>query len=137
MTRMEKAEAGLIVALVAAAWAATPQLHWMPAVGSLIGYAAALLLGQGLIRDVARLLVRRVSSGQRQRIVCLCAESSIGIALLVVGASLTFLGLTEPVLVSRLGLSAGIAGVLVLGFVAKDFVITVRREKDHARIIPW
>lgn len=137
MTRAEKIELGLIALAVAGAWFATPGLRWTPAVGTLLGYSAALLLGQGLIRDVAKLVARRVAEGQRQRIACLCAESSVGLGLLLVGATLTLLGLTEGVRVSHVGFVAGVAVVLVLGFVAKDYVITVRREKDHARIIPW
>lgn len=137
MTRAERIELGLMATTVAVVALGTPGLRWTPAVGALIGYGAALLLAQGLVRDVAQLIARRVTSAQRQRIVCLCAESSVGIGLIAIAIALTLAGISEPVMVSRCALVAGVAVVLVFGFVAKDYVITIRREKDHARIIPW
>jgi hypothetical protein len=137
MTRAERIELGLMAMTVAVVAWSTPDLRWTPAVGALIGYGAALLLAQGLVRDVAKLVQRRVASAQRQRIACLCAESSVGIGLLTIAIGLTLAGITEPVTISRGVLVAGVAVVLIFGFVAKDYVITIRREKDHARIIPW
>jgi hypothetical protein len=137
LSRTEKVELGLIgVAIMTTAWLSAG-LRWTPAFSTLVGYSAALLLGQGLVRDVARLVIRRRAAGGSRRIMCLCAESTIGLLLIGLAVGLTLLGLTETVAIGRIGLTLGLAAVLASGFVAKDYVLSIRKEKDHASVILW
>jgi hypothetical protein len=138
MTTLEKAELG-IIALVGAGTAAFASA-WTASVGQVIGIAAAVILAQGLVRDVVKLVVkRRAMAGEAgpRRIVCLCAESTVGLLLVCVSTALVFSGLDQPVHLGHLLLSFGVPGLLLFGFVAKDYVISVRRETDHASVLVW
>lgn len=128
-----RVELALIVVAVAGCWLATSGLRWELSLGKLLAYSAALLLGQGLARDVLRILLRP-RAGSTRRIKCLCGESSLGLVLLIAGLGLLFLGIRDQVVLGRLGLSGLVAGVLVTGFVAKDYILVIRRETDHATI---
>ena len=131
--RLVRLELALLVVVLGASWAASAGLDWRPRFGALALYAAAVILAQGLIRDLLRLALQ--GRGQvTRRLRCLCAESTIGVGLLGAGALLLLLGLEEPVQVDRARLVAGMAGLLALGFVAKDYVLVLRREEDHASI---
>lgn len=131
--RLQRLELVLIALGLGATWALGDGLSWSPRCGALAGYAAAVLLGQGLLRDLLRLaLGGRVPVTRRMR--CLCAESTLGLVLLVAGAALLLLGLEEPVQVDRARLVGGLAGLFGLGFVAKDYVLVIRREEDHGSI---
>lgn len=132
-SRLQRVELGLIVGGLAATWVLARDLSWSPRCGALAGYAAAVLLAQGLVRDVARLgLGGRVPVTRRMR--CLCAESTLGVGLLLIGLTLLLLGLEEPVGLDRARLTGGLGALLALGFVAKDYVLVIRREEDHGSI---
>ncbi len=135
MTRADKLECAVIAA-VAVAWAALAPRSWSGAAGTAIGMAGGLLLAQGLLRDIAKLALRR-DSAEKKRIVCLCAESSIGLLLVTSGAALALLGLNQPVTINSLALRLAPLAVLVLGFIAKDYVLVIRKEKDHGSVIVW
>lgn len=131
--RLQRVEVGLIVAGLVVTWVLARDLSWAPRFGALAGYAAAVILGQSLLRDVARLaLGGRVPVTRRMR--CLCAESTLGVGLLLAGLTLLLLGLEEPVQIDRARLTGGLAALLALGFVAKDYVLVIRREEDHGSI---
>lgn len=136
LTRMEKAELALIAAAIAAAWAAMGRREWSPSLGGLAGWAAALILAQGLVRDLVRLALPR-PEGERRRLACLCAESAIGMVLLLAAAAITLLGVTQTVALDRTCLALSVLTVLGAGFFAKDYVVTVRKEKDHASVVVW
>ncbi len=55
----------------------------------------------------------------------------------VLGLAATAVGLEDTVRFGSVGLTATAAAILVFGFFAKDYVIVVRKEKDHASIIVW
>lgn len=115
-----------------AGWSWDPELRW------LFGYAAALILGQGLLRDVARLVLRRGPRPEATKLACLCAESSLGLTLLLVGAGgLTLLGVSQTVHVTPGRLSLGVLALLTVGYVAKDYVLVLERVEDHGTIRPW
>lgn len=124
------------VALVAT-FLLTPGLAWTPEAGALMGYAAAVLLGQGLLRDLLRLALAGRSGAPRRRVPCLCAESTLGLGLLAAGLLLLGLGLGGPVALGRAGLVGGLAALFLLGFVAKDYVVVIRREEDHGSVAVW
>jgi hypothetical protein len=126
------------VAALAVTFAATGGLAWQVPFGTAMGYGAAALLAQGLVRDVVTLALRRRSGGGApRRIGCLCAESTVGLLLVALAVGITLLGISEPVLLTRPRLVGALAAVLIGGFVAKDYVVIVRRETDHASIAVW
>lgn len=135
--RLNRIELPALALAVLATFLLTPGLAWAPQSGALMGYAAAVLLGQGLLRDLLRLALAGRSSAPRRRIPCLCAESTMGLGLLLVGLLVLGLGLGGPVALGQPSLTAGLAAVLALGFVAKDYVIVIRREEDHGSIAVW
>lgn len=133
----ERVELVLVAVSLGAAAALAEGLAWSVPFGRLVGYAAAALLGQGLVRDVTRLVVRRVRrevAPPTTKLLCLCAESSVGVLLVVAGLGLTLLGIDQAVVVTRGVLVGGLAAVLLFGFVAKDWVLVLRRVEDHATI---
>lgn len=138
LTRMDKVELALIGLAIVSMWLTTSDIIWTPRFGALLSYVAVLLLGQGLVRDVARLAWRRRKrAGEVKRVGCLCAESTVGLALVTVAAGLTLLGVSETATLGRGALTGFVAAVLLSGFVAKDYVVIVRKEKDHASVITW
>ncbi|MBI4639257.1 MAG: hypothetical protein HY731_01095 [Candidatus Tectomicrobia bacterium] len=138
LTRMEKVELGLIVLAIVGTWLLMGQSEWSLYFGVLMGYSAALLLGQGLIRDIARIIMMRGKhSGEKERIPGLCAESTIGMLVILLGLLLTLLGVTQRVALGRTGLTVLVGIILVIGFMTKDYVLIVRKEKDHASLIVW
>ena len=136
LTRMEKVELVLIVAATTAAWAGMGSREWAPPLGSLAGWAAGLLFGQGLLRDLVRLALPR-PEGEKRRLACLCAESALGLVLLLAAAAVALLGVTQTVALDRTCLALSVACVLGAGFFAKDYVVVVRKEKDHSSVVIW
>jgi hypothetical protein len=117
--------------------AATGGLEWSVSLGTLVCYAAIVILGQGLVRDLVRLLLRSGPPAKRERLVCLCAESTIGMGLVAAGAALLLVGSTAPLVVDRGELVAGLGSLFTFGFFAKDWVLVLRRVEDHASISPF
>jgi hypothetical protein len=133
----ERVELALVAASLGAAAALAEGLAWSVPFGTLVGYAAAVLLGQGLVRDVSRLVARRLRgevAPPTTKLLCLCAESSVGVLLVAAGLGLTLLGIDQPVVVTHGVFVGGLAAVLLFGFVAKDWVLVLRRVEDHAAI---
>lgn len=134
LTRAGGIEIALCAAAIGATWFLAAGLSWSPQLGSLLAYSAAVFLGQGLIRDLARLAARRGQGKPTQKLMCLCAESTIGVVGLVAGLTLLGMGIEEQVLVTGPRLTAILAGLLGAGFVAKDYVLVVKRVEDHGDI---
>jgi hypothetical protein len=135
--RLQRLELGGLALALLAVWPLARDLEWSPRCGALCGYAAAVLLGQGLLRDLARLALASVGGVPRaplRRLRCLCAESTLGLGLLGAGLLLLLAGLEEPVRIDRPRLLAGLVVLLGVGFLAKDYVLVVRREEDHGSI---
>jgi hypothetical protein len=138
MTRAEIVEIVLIAAAIpAAALAPGRDVTWTLAFGKVVGYSAALLLGQGLLRDVLHLALVRRAPGEGRRIACLCAESTLGLVLVAAAVGLTLIGIEDTVALGAAGRAALVAAIVGTGFVAKDYVISVRKERDHASVIVW
>jgi hypothetical protein len=135
MAKADKVEL-VTIGLASIAWAIFDRQSWSGAAGTLLGMAGALLLTQGLLRDVIKLALRRERS-EKKRIACLCAESSIGLLLVLAGMALAALGLNQPVVASATAVLLGPPLVLVLGFIAKEYVVVIRKEKDHGSVIVW
>lgn len=133
LTGFEKAELLAIGVVIPALFAATQGLEWTVSFGALVAYSAGLLLGHGLIRDLARLAVEGRKK-PTESLLCLCAESSIGLAALGAGTLLLAIGIRDTVTLNTYSLTAVVAGILALGFLAKDYVLIVRKVKDHGTI---
>ena len=119
--------------LIAAAVNLSAQDHWSPRFGALVSYAAALILGQGLLRDLIKLAFRGMSQPTR-KLRCLCGETSVGLALLAAGLGSLWLGIDERVSISGLQLWVGLAALLAGGFLIKDYVLVIERVSDHSAI---
>ena len=127
-------ESVLIAAVVAATWVWWGDQTWSLELRIAFGYTAAVVLGQGLIRDVVRLLVAGRPKGTRT-FRCLCAESTLGLGLLLLGVGgLTCLGVTEHVRLDGSRLPLTLLGVLLLGLFLKDYAISIHRIQDHGDI---
>ena len=127
-------ESVLILVVVAATWLWWGERVWSLELRIAFGYAAAVILGQGLIRDLVRLrLSGRPQATRTLR--CLCAESTLGLGLLLLGAGgLTCLGITERVHLDGARLPLTLLSVLVLGLLIKDYAVSIHRIQDHGEI---
>lgn len=109
--------------------------------GGLVTAASLTLLLQGFCRDVWRLLAaRRAASKPEVRYAqCLCVESAVGLTGIIAAAGLTALGSGPQLPLRQPWVALGAAGVLVVGFLLKDFVFEwspwrLYRAKDHATL---
>lgn len=133
LRRRERVELALIALALPALWFAARDLSWSPRFGALVAYCAALFLGQGLLRDLARLALEGRKTAT-QKMLCMCAETSVGVVALLAGLSLLGLGLEERVTLTANRLTALVGALLAFGFVAKDYVLVLRRVEDHGTI---
>ena len=150
MRTREKIELGLIATVAAAAWFFAARLPVKLPAGYLILAASVLLLGQGLLRDLwvkygakkDHPAAETQAPAAKQKIVCMCMESTVGVAGVIGGLAILLCGIGRIVEVPLYFWPALVLCVGVVGFVIKDFVLdwkarSVRRVKDHQSIIPW
>ena len=142
MTIVEKVEFTLIPVLGAIFWLLPIGLPEKPGSGRLLLVAAAILLFQGLIRDLWLLRKSKLSAkiDSPVRAQCICAESLIGITGVVVGIGLLGSGIDRPVSVSNGTWSLLVMAILTMGYGIKDYVIElnplrIRRDKDHLNLV--
>lgn len=133
LSTFEKSELLTIGIAIPALFAATQGLDWTLPFGALIAYAAGLILAHGLVRDVTRLAIEGRKT-PTESLLCLCAESTIGLAVLAAGSLLLAVGIKDTVSLTTYSLTALVAGILTLGFLSKDYVFVVRKVKDHGTI---
>ena len=131
--RADSIEAAAIAAALLLVAALSGGLSTAFPLGQVLAAAGAVILAQGLVRDVVRLATRDASA-PRQRMRCLCAESAVGPALVVAGILLLLAGTGGPVDLDRPRVVGGLAALLAFGFVAKDWVIVLKRVDDHGAI---
>jgi hypothetical protein len=142
MTRAEWIELTTIVVTAAASFFARPLLPSAMPLWQIVLGLSVLLLAQSLVRDVAILFRKRHSqtSEPRQEAQCFCLESTVGMTGVIAGALFVGLGNAHQIPISHLEFSIAVMGILTLGFIIKDFVISwnpigARREKDHLNLI--
>ena len=142
MTRVEWVEVGLVVAISIAALALPSEFLSDLTLGEAVLYLSALLLAQGLVRDLALLLRNRSAAhgGVFQESQCLCLESAIGVAGVVAGAMLFVSPNAQFLAIADWQASLAVAATLAAGFFIKDLVITwnplgIRREKNPLSVI--
>ena len=109
--------------------------------GDLLLLGAATLLLQGLGRDLGRLVEGRHVPESR-KVTCVCLESTVGLAAIVVGAALAFGWTTARVSLAPLTWPASLAAVLAFGAFTHDVVfdwraLRLRREADHRANVGW
>jgi hypothetical protein len=138
----EKVElAGIPVVTGLVAWLA-PRPGANLELGELIAGAALLVLLQGFCRDLWLLRQSRLNktTAAPRAAQCMCVESAMGLTGVVAGIGLVGFGLGHPLFVSTRALVVAVAGVMLAGFLLRDFVFEwspwkIYREKDHAQVI--
>ena len=139
----EKIELALIGAAGATSWLAFPLLPVSLPAGSFALVAAALLLGQGLVRDLWLKYgapgVPSLSSSSRTSV---CAESGLGVVGVLAGGALLGAGAGGQLAMTALRWALLVWSVGALGFGLKDVVLDLRArrwriEKDHRSIVIW
>ncbi len=141
MSKIEKTESVLILVFSILLLCSVNALPASMSPSRLVLYSAGLLLAQGLIRDLWIVFSTRHATRQDTRAEqCFCVESTIGFTGILAGALLFLLGYDTPIPITQIILAMSFIGVLVIGFVIKDFVIAWRpwriyREKNHLNII--
>ena len=102
-------------------------------------HPARAVLAEAGIACEDTLILRRVNTveGRKtatQKMLCMCAETSVGVVALVAGLALLGIGLEERVTLTGNRVTALVAALLAFGFVAKDYVLVLRRVEDHGTI---
>ena len=142
MTSLEKIELSLIPVLGAFVWLMRTELPDSIGVGTLLFWVCGLLLFQGLLRDLWLLAKARraTSGGLQKRMRCMCAESTIGMAGVVLGAVILGCGIDRVISVGSTTWIALSVLTTTAGFLIKDYVVQfsplrVRHDKDHVNIV--
>ena len=142
MTKAEISELFLIPLAGACAWLVGTWLPNSIGVGSLLLASSVLLLLQGLLRDIWLLFQRKTAqqSGERQKLLCMCVESTVGVSGVVAGLVVLGSALDWPVPMTPWLWGLLAIAVLILGFAVKDLIFEfrpfrVRRDKDHLNIV--
>lgn len=142
MGKPEVLELGLIVLVATGTWFAQSMLPDVLPLGRVLLMASGLLLLQSLIRDLS-ILARKSNEGkarQPEAAQCMCIESAVGAAGVVIGAGLVGAGVGASVAMPALAWVVLVLLVLLAGLLIKDFVFEwapwrIRRDKDHMNII--
>ncbi len=146
MSTGEKFEIGLIPLIGLFLWIVAPGLPDQVEAGSFLLIFSALILLQGLIRDLLKLLYSApepVPPQNCRETRCICLESVIGISGILLGILLTGFAVRGQVEMTRWCWSLTVMVVLATGFLIKDYVLIltpfrIYREKDRRRIrISW
>jgi hypothetical protein len=143
ISRTAAVELVVISAFAVVTWLASSALPARMQLADLSLLGAALLLAQGLVRDVARLVHLRLSPRERGGgPVCMCVESVVGASVILAALATLACGVTATLAMSRVVWTAGVVAIMLVGFLVKDAVFdwrarTVRRAADHAKLVPW
>lgn len=142
MNRSEKVELGVILALSLGCWLTPSPLPNRVDLGYLLLSFSVLFLVQGLVRDVWLLSrsKRAPLTGRQERAGCVCAESSVGAAGGLSGATLVCAGISRPIMMEKWMWGLCAFGVMGTGFLIKDYILEwnpwrIRRDKDHINIV--
>lgn len=120
--------------------------HSLPArieVGEAVLGMAALLLVQGLVRDLVRLRgARAAAKSGAPRITCVCAESTIGATAILAGVLIVFAMTPVSLRVPSFAWPIGVGLVMVFGFSTRHLVLDwrerrLRWEPNHGGIVAW
>jgi len=147
MTAREKGELVLIALAISGSATLYTRLPAKLNSGDIVLYASILLLAQGLVRD---LWIKFASPKPAAKPdlphatgpICMCVESTVGVLGVIIGLMLVFAGTQTPVKLAAWFWPVMVGGVLIVGYLIKDFVLDwrgkrIRREKDHQNIVFW
>lgn len=142
MTPAEKLELALIAIVGLSVELLAGHLPSRIGIGPLLLGASAMLLFQGLVRDLWLITRQKpnLEEEARRKALCMCAESTVGMTGVVAGLGILGSGIDAALPVSPLLLSALVSAVLVFGFLIRDFIFEwrpfrIRREKDHLNVV--
>ena len=129
---------GAAILLVAALSRRFPQSL---ALGDLVLGGAVVLLLQGLVRDLRRVATAPREASTRE-ISCVCVESTVGVAAIVAGLSLTLGWRAGALRLAPEALPIGFAAVVLFGTAVRNIVfdwraLRLRREADHRARVTW
>ena len=142
MTITEKIELVMIPVSGGSVFLLAGELPVNVGVGQLLLWASALLLFQGLMRDLFLLARQKRTNrpGPRREARCMCVESTAGVIGIVVGLVMIGAATDRKVVLDRWTWSLLAMGSMAVGFAIKDYVVEwrpwrVRREPDHLNVI--
>jgi len=144
MTFAEQIECSLIVAFALTAFVFKDVIPIPQSLSYACIYLSALLLLQGLIRDVYYLYLGMNSSKQKVTkatpILGLCIESTIGAIGIIVGLSMFFFVSELHIQLPAIVWVSSIIVVVVFGFLVKDYVVEflpfrLRQDINHMNVI--
>jgi hypothetical protein len=143
---MRTADKGELVAIVVVVGLVAAARGWLPVrveIGNVVLGAAALLLFHGLLRDLVRVrAARRAAAASARTVTCVCAESTIGLGVIVAGLVMVF-GFTPIVVhVPAYAWPLGVLAVMSFGFLTRNLVLDwrerrLRWESDHSVAVAW
>lgn len=141
LTLLEKVELAAIPVAITLSWIAPVPAGASLRLGSLLTTASLLLLLQGFCRDVwLWVATRRAAVKPEPHYArCMCVESAVGMTGILAAAGLTAFSFGPEIHLRQPWLTVGVAGVLIAGFLLKDFVFEwspwrIYREKNHATL---
>jgi hypothetical protein len=141
MTQSERIELALIAASALVVWQLRAYLPATFTLAESVLGLSALLLGQGLVRDVIILLraPNRSADKPRQQAQCMCLESTVGATGVVAGIVL-MLALTDLGMWNRNVFLLAALSTMLIGLLLKDVVVTwsplgFKKERDHLNLI--
>ena len=142
MTTAEKVELAFIPCVGMIVWTLATYFPATMGLGTLVLWASALLLLQGLVRDswLLRKTKQDTQTGSIRMLSCICVESTVGVTGVVLGLVLLGAGLSEFVVMNRWEWCLATIVVMTIGFAVKDYVFGWRpfrilRIKDHSSIV--
>jgi len=142
MTTADKTELALIPLLGAGLLLAAPLLSDKMGLERVLLSTSALLLLQGLIRDVWLLASRKrgKAASQPRRARCLCVESAVGLSGILAGLLLLGSEADYPITLNHWQWGILLMATMTSGFLIKDLVLEwnplrLRRDRDHINIV--
>ena len=143
MTTTEKKELSIIAVCLLVLVLFRPWTPLPESLSNLILSLSALLLMQGLLRDLYYLSKHKVgveNDTEQRKVFGLCLESSIGVFGIVIGAALLFLMGNPLINISFIVLLLLVSIVLIAGFLINDLVLDfstmkVYKDAEHMNII--
>lgn len=144
MTRLEKAEVTIIILLSVFVYlySATSFLLTLKPLGTVLMWSAALLLAQSLLRDLwllrsaGKSIAKTSGKSIKQQKSCMCFESAIGAAFVIIGALLLLFCVGGHVLIQAWVWPVASVAILTFGFLSKDLVFgwrpwRIERDVNH------
>ena len=114
----------------------------VPDWGTFTLYTAGLIFAQSLLRDTLILLKRKqsVSMAGRESKLCLCAESTLGISVLILGLFLSNISNSQPVFLDSVRWCSWITFWMLFSYSIKDYVIhtsplRIEKDSEHMNIL--